>query len=76
MKKLDIPCGEGNVAVIMEKDEMELIADLLYHEMLFKRATAHCAEAMEKEFKRIAGLEKEKPEAKTDEVPDIEDTPF
>jgi hypothetical protein len=75
MKKLDIPCGEGNVAVIMDKREMEVIADLLSHEALYKRATAHCADAMEKEFRLIAGLEKKEPE-KPEVQSDFEDTPF
>jgi hypothetical protein len=74
MKKLDIPCGEGNVAVIMEKGEMEVIADLLSHEASYKQATAHCAKAMETEFKLIAGLEKKEPEKS--EEPNFEDTPF
>jgi hypothetical protein len=74
MKKLDIPCGEGNVVVIMEKGEMEVIADLLSHETLYKQATAHCAKAMEEEFKLIAGLEKKEPEKS--EEPSFEDTPF
>jgi hypothetical protein len=75
MKKLDVPCGEGNVAAIMEKGEMETIADLLHQESLYKRASAHCAEAMEKEFRLIAGLEKKEPE-KPEVQPSFEDTPF
>jgi hypothetical protein len=75
MKKLDIPCGEGNVAVIMDKGEMEVIADLLSHEALCKWATAHCAETMEKEFRQIAGLEKKEPE-KPEIQPGFEDVSF
>jgi hypothetical protein len=75
MKKLDVPCGEGNIAIIMEEGEMKVIADLLFHEALYKRATAHCADAMEKEFRLIAGLEKKEPE-KPEVQSSFEDTPF
>jgi hypothetical protein len=74
MKKLDIPCGDGNVAIIMDKGEMEVIADLLSHESVYKRVIANCTEAMEKEFRMIAGLEKKEPEKP--EEPDFETTPF
>jgi hypothetical protein len=74
MKKLDIPCGEGNMAVIMNQSEMKLISNFLHSEATFKWASAHCAEAMEKEFNLAAGIvrEPEKPTADTE----LTDAPF
>jgi hypothetical protein len=36
MKKLDIPCGEGCAAVIMEKHEIEAVSGLLHGRALSK----------------------------------------
>jgi hypothetical protein len=56
MKKLDIPCGEGNIAIILEKQEICFFAEFLSSERICKQAAAYCAEMREKEFRLIAGL--------------------
>jgi hypothetical protein len=59
MKKLDIPCGEGCAAIIMERHELKTISELLYAESFDKEITARYAKRFEKEFNQAAGLVKE-----------------
>jgi hypothetical protein len=70
MKKLDIPCGEGNIAIILEEQEIHSFAEFLSHERIIKQAVANCAVMAEKEFNLIAGLIKETPEEKPYVVPE------
>jgi hypothetical protein len=74
MKKLDIPCGEGCAAVIMEKHEIEAVSRLLHGRALSKEIEAYSAKLFEKEFNLAAGLikEPEKPTADTESA----DAPF
>jgi hypothetical protein len=59
MKKLDIPCGEGCVAIILDKIELETISDLIHSESSNKELMADYAKRFEKEFNQAVGLVKE-----------------
>jgi hypothetical protein len=78
MKKLDIPCGEECVAIIMNKVELKTISDLLHSESFEKELMSDYAKRFEKEFNQAAGLvkEPEKP-AQLPAVPEeFADVPF
>ena len=59
MKKLDIPCGENCVAIIMNQLELKTISDLLHSESFDKELLSDYAKRFEKEFNQAAGLIKE-----------------
>lgn len=73
MKKLDTPCGEECVAIVMNKTEVKTISDLLHNESFDRGVMLDYAKHFEKEFNKVCGLVKE-PENPLPAV--TEDTPF
>jgi hypothetical protein len=74
MKRLDIPCGEGCVAIVMDNLEFETISNLLKRESSTAQALADYAKRLENEFNLATGLIKEPEKPKAD--PESADVPF
>jgi hypothetical protein len=75
MKKLDIPCGDGCVAIVMEQHEVRTISDLLHNESFQRRLSSEYAKNLENDFNLTAGLKKE-PEQAAAEPEIAGDVPF
>jgi hypothetical protein len=74
MKKLDIPCGEGCVAIIMNEIDLYAIRELLQNESISRKILMDNANRLEKEFDLAAGFIKEPEKPAVD--PESNNMPF